>query len=177
MRVIAAENGAEAVALVGRERPDLLVIDAMMPVLDGFAAVPQLRGAEATASMPIVMLTGQSTLEERLTALRAGVAEFVMKPFGTRIFVARVERQLRWRSIPLAGIEPAAGDVSRPRTAGSALETALAAAERYDNEGNGIAAAAAYAEAAACAAACGESTAAATLRRIGDIISRDLRTA
>jgi DNA-binding response OmpR family regulator len=97
--VRAFENGALACADIERERPDVVLLDWMMPVMDGCSAVTRLKSDVQTRGIPIVMLTTQSQIEERVIALEAGVQDFLTKPFDPRELVARIEQQLRWRKL------------------------------------------------------------------------------
>ena len=96
-RVVAVENGKLACEAVRRERPDVVLLDWLMPVMDGRSAVHELRAQPETRGIPIVMLTSHSEVNERIIALEAGVQDFLSKPFDTRELVASIEQQLRWR--------------------------------------------------------------------------------
>src|SRR5664280_3701324 len=70
-RVVAVENGRLACDAVRRERPDVIVLDWLMPVMDGRAAVEELKASASTRSIPIVMLTSLSQVDERIIALES----------------------------------------------------------------------------------------------------------
>jgi DNA-binding response OmpR family regulator len=95
--VHACENGQLACEAVLREAPDVVLLDWMMPVMDGCAAVVKLKADPQTRGIPIVMLTTQSEIAERVIALEAGAQDFLTKPFDARELVARIEQQMRWR--------------------------------------------------------------------------------
>jgi len=76
-----AKDGAEGMALAMELRPDLILLDAMMPRLDGFEVCARLRAAPETAEMPIIMITSLDDRESRLRGLGAGVDDFLSKPF------------------------------------------------------------------------------------------------
>lgn len=97
--VRAFENGQLACDAVGREQPDVILLDWMMPVLDGPGAVAVLKSDARTRGIPIVMLTTQSQIEERVCALEAGVQDFLTKPFDARELIARIDQQMRWRKV------------------------------------------------------------------------------
>jgi DNA-binding response OmpR family regulator len=97
--VRACENGQLACEAVRREQPDVVLIDWMMPVMDGQTAVEQLKADPQTRGIPIIMLTTQSNISERVVALEAGVQDFLTKPFDSRELVARIEQQMRWRKM------------------------------------------------------------------------------
>ena len=96
-RVVAVENGRLACDAVRREKPDVVLLDWRMPVMDGAAALQELRASEETRGIPIVMLTSYSQVDERIIALETGVQDFLSKPFDPRELVACIEQQLRWR--------------------------------------------------------------------------------
>jgi DNA-binding response OmpR family regulator len=77
----------------------VILMDWMMPVMDGRAAVERLKADVETRGIPIVMLTTQSEIEERVVALEAGVQDFLTKPFDPRELLARIEQQMRWRKM------------------------------------------------------------------------------
>jgi DNA-binding response OmpR family regulator len=81
-------DGQKAVALARGWSPDLVVLDWMMPNLDGIGAVAVLRGDAATASIPILMMSGSDGAEE--VAMRAGADSFLAKPFGADDLIERV---------------------------------------------------------------------------------------
>lgn len=93
-QVIAAADGAEALALARDEGPDLLVLDKVMPGYDGFEVVRALREDPLTRAIPIVMLTERASEDDVLGGLRLGVEEYMPKPFSPRELSARVQRVL-----------------------------------------------------------------------------------
>ena len=74
-------DGLAALASVERERPRMILLDLMMPVLDGFQVAQRLKGDPATASIPIVAVSALARPDDREAALAAGCDEFVRKPF------------------------------------------------------------------------------------------------
>jgi len=90
-----AFNGAEALAKARSFAPDLIVLDVMMPELDGFAVCEILRRDPATATIPILMLTALSSELGRMAGLGSGASDFMSKPFSPRLIVARVEDLLK----------------------------------------------------------------------------------
>ncbi len=79
--VVTAGNGAAAVLAVEKEHPDLVVLDVMMPVLDGIQVAEILRGREETRAIPIIMLTAKSQDNDILDGLMAGADVYLPKPF------------------------------------------------------------------------------------------------
>ena len=92
--VVEAEDGEAALSLARRERPDLIVLDKVMPKLDGFEVVRALREDPATRSLPIVMLTERTSDDDVLGGLDLGVEEYMPKPFSPRELSLRVRRAL-----------------------------------------------------------------------------------
>ena len=92
--VIEAEDGEAALSLARSERPDLIVLDKVMPKLDGFEVVRALREDPVTRSLPIVMLTERTSEDDVLGGLDLGVEEYMPKPFSPRELSLRVRRAL-----------------------------------------------------------------------------------
>jgi signal transduction histidine kinase len=93
-QVIAAENGIQALQLVARRVPDLVLTDVMMPEMDGFGLLAELRKNSATRSVPVIMLSARAGEESRIEGMDAGADDYLTKPFTARELVARVEAQL-----------------------------------------------------------------------------------
>src|SRR5688500_3123702 len=89
-----AMNGVEALKKARSILPDLILLDLMLPEMDGFAVCEVLRRDSATASIPIVMVTALSTELGRLAGLGAGADEYIAKPFSPRLLIERLERLL-----------------------------------------------------------------------------------
>ena len=81
-RILEASDGVEALETARRERPDLVVLDWMMPLLTGIEVAKRLRQDPATASIPIVMLTAKGQESDREAAAKAGVTAYLVKPFS-----------------------------------------------------------------------------------------------
>jgi len=88
-------SGADALARVRRDRPDLIVLDVMLPGLDGLEICRTLRADAATAAVPIVMLTARAEEADRIAGLELGADDYVTKPFSPKELVARVKAVLR----------------------------------------------------------------------------------
>jgi len=92
--VTEAADGEEALALARSGHPDLLVLDKVMPKLDGFEVVRALREDPQTRAIPIVMLTDRTNEDDVLGGLQLGVEEYMPKPFSPHELSARVRRAL-----------------------------------------------------------------------------------
>jgi two-component system, OmpR family, alkaline phosphatase synthesis response regulator PhoP len=91
-RVLAAYDGAGALRLARESRPDLIVLDLMLPGVDGLEVCRSLR---SESDVPIIMLTARTTDEDKLTGLGLGADDYVSKPFSPRELAARVRTVLR----------------------------------------------------------------------------------
>jgi len=89
-----AANGAEALKTVDKIHPDLIVLDVMMPGMDGFAVCGKLRSEVRTAFIPIMMLTANSSEQGRMRGYLVGADDYVSKPFSVTELNARVTRLL-----------------------------------------------------------------------------------
>lgn len=89
-----AEDGDAALQEIGREAPDLVLLDVMMPKRDGFSVCRAIRANAAWDGVKIIMLTAKSRDEERERGLAAGADDYIVKPFSTRDVRQRVGRIL-----------------------------------------------------------------------------------
>jgi len=94
-QVFCASSGEEALRLVRSEIPDLIVLDLMLPGIDGLEVTRRLKGDSNTKHLPIVMLTAKGEEADIVTGLELGADDYVTKPFSPRILVARVRAVLR----------------------------------------------------------------------------------
>jgi len=93
-QVVAAHDGAEALDKVHKHQPDLIVLDVMMPELDGLEVCKLLRRDSATAGIPLLMLTAKASEVDRILGLELGADDYVTKPFSPRELVLRVRKLL-----------------------------------------------------------------------------------
>jgi two-component system alkaline phosphatase synthesis response regulator PhoP len=94
-RPIPAVNGLEALKKVKEEKPDLVVLDLMLPELDGLEICKRLRSVPETAMLPILMLTAKAEESDTIVGLELGADDYVTKPFSPKALVARVKALLR----------------------------------------------------------------------------------
>lgn len=99
--VVCAGSGEEAMKMVQVEMPDLLVLDLMLPEMDGLEVTRRLKKNPGTAAMPIVMLTAKGEEADVVTGLEMGADDYVTKPFSPRILSARIRAILRRQEIPV----------------------------------------------------------------------------
>jgi two-component system, OmpR family, alkaline phosphatase synthesis response regulator PhoP len=93
-----AFNGMDGLKKARSIHPDLIVIDLMMPELDGFVVCEMIRRNERTSPIPIIMLTAFSSEFGRITGLESGATEYMTKPFSPKTLVARVQELLSRRA-------------------------------------------------------------------------------
>lgn len=98
-RVLKAYNGKEALAVAAREEVHLILMDIMMPVMDGLTATAQLR---QTSNVPVILLTAKSEDTDKVLGLNVGADDYITKPFNPVEMLARVRSQLR-RYLQLGG--------------------------------------------------------------------------
>ncbi len=98
-RVRTAGGGRAALALLETEPVDVIVLDVMMPDLDGLAVCRALRENERTRGIPVILLTASVETATRLEAMALGVSEFVTKPLNSRDLIARIGAQLHQRRL------------------------------------------------------------------------------
>lgn len=94
-RTVAAMTGPEGLAQVKAEKPDLLILDLMLPELDGLEVCKRLRSNPDTATLPIIMLTAKAEESDTVIGLELGADDYVTKPFSPKTLVARVKALLR----------------------------------------------------------------------------------
>ena len=90
-----AANGQQARATVIDEKPDLILLDWMLPDINGVTLVHRLKKDELTASIPIIMLTAKSEEDNKIKGLKAGADDYITKPFSPRELIARIQAVLR----------------------------------------------------------------------------------
>lgn len=96
--LIFAMDGGEALEIATKEKPDLILLDIMMPVMTGFQVLRKLKSQEETKNIPVIMLTSKAQEKDIVFGLEAGAADYVTKPFSFAELKARVNRALAPRS-------------------------------------------------------------------------------
>ena len=92
--VVSANNGVDGIKMVASEKPDLVLLDVVMPGIDGFEVCKLLRKDESNNLIPIIMLTAQGNEEDKLVGLEIGADDYITKPFNPRELVSRVRNTL-----------------------------------------------------------------------------------
>lgn len=116
-RVSHAETGEEAEILLAEERPDLVLLDWMLPQVSGIELCRRLRTRPETRSIPIVMLTARGEEGDRIRGLSTGADDYVVKPFSLPELMARVKAILRRASPDRMSDQLKAGDIELDRSA------------------------------------------------------------
>jgi two-component system phosphate regulon response regulator PhoB len=102
-KVLKALDGIEGLRLAQTEKPDLVILDLMMPGMDGKEVCRRLRQSETTRTIPILMLTALASETDRIIGFELGADDYLTKPFSTRELVLRVQAILRRTQEPVAG--------------------------------------------------------------------------
>jgi len=93
--VLKAFDGVEGTVMAKRERPDLIVLDLMLPGRDGYAVFRELRRDTRTANTPVIMLTARAQTQDRIQGLEAGADDYLTKPFSPKELILRVRAILK----------------------------------------------------------------------------------
>ncbi|MBE5880065.1 MAG: response regulator transcription factor [Lachnospiraceae bacterium] len=92
IELIRADNGVSALALFQKEKPHLVMLDIMMPGMDGFAVLKRIR---AESNVPVIMLTARDADYDKILGLEIGADDYITKPYNPMVVVARIKAQLR----------------------------------------------------------------------------------
>lgn len=90
--VTIVSNGEQALKMVGVSRPNLVILDGMMPVMDGFEVLRRIKADGNTQDLPVIMLTAKSREKDVVTGLELGASDYIVKPFSPAELVARVKK-------------------------------------------------------------------------------------
>ncbi|MBV8532123.1 MAG: response regulator [Candidatus Eremiobacteraeota bacterium] len=93
--VTTAANGAEALQLLDEVNPDLVILDVMMPVMDGYETTRRIRHHGTNSNVPIILLTAKGEVEDKIEGFDAGADDYITKPFGPQELLARVRTKIR----------------------------------------------------------------------------------
>lgn len=129
--VLYAENGEQALVSVKRDAPDLMVLDIMLPSLNGFEVCKILRKDPLTKALPIIMLTAKGEENDVTAGLDLGADDYITKPFSPKILVARIKAALRRRD------ELSAEEGGEPKDALIKIHDIVIDPKRYEVEVSG----------------------------------------
>lgn len=93
-----AENGRQALDSISEQKPDLILSDVMMPIMDGNELCKAVKGNKHTADIPFIMLTARLAQEHQVEGLQNGADEYITKPFNLKILYMRIDNLLKWRN-------------------------------------------------------------------------------
>lgn len=124
--VILAENGQQALDLAGEKLPDIVLLDVMMPGMDGYEVCERLKADPRTAFIPVVMVTALSQQEHRLKGLKSGADDFVTKPFDDFSLMTRINTLLRYNSV--------AGELRQRESSGATISGFESDVEAHEME-------------------------------------------
>lgn len=94
--VITANSGAEGIAIAEKEQPDAILLDVMMPMMDGIETFKQLQQVPLTRHIPVILLTAKAQAAEQQQFQNLGVAGVITKPFNSLILASQISRLLGW---------------------------------------------------------------------------------
>jgi len=129
--IAGSQTGKGAIELCRRERPDLVILDIMLPDSDGLEICKGLRNHSELANVPIIFLTARVSETDRILGLELGANDYIVKPFFIRELVARVKNQLRTQTVPTRSVRAGALELDRAscRVLLNGSEVALTATE------------------------------------------------
>lgn len=104
-----AHDGIQGLAKAKQIKPDLIVLDVMMPGLDGFRVFKELRKDKSTRTIPVIMLTARGQTEDRIQGLELGAEDYVTKPFSPKELVLRIKNLLKRSTRKVSGNELVCG--------------------------------------------------------------------
>jgi diguanylate cyclase (GGDEF)-like protein len=124
--VYMAKSGAQALQLIGKNRPDLILLDILMPEMDGFEVLAKLKEDPGTKKIPVICITGLDSEDDEEKGLRLGAADYIKKPFKPALVKARISTQMeivhQMRTIERLGLTDSLTDISNRRSFDDRLE-------------------------------------------------------
>jgi CheY-like chemotaxis protein len=96
--IFEAVNGKEALGMAFAKSPDILILDIMMPDMDGYSVCEELKQHDNTRNTPIIILTAKAGIDDKLKAMDLGINDYIVKPFDPRELRARIKMVLNWPS-------------------------------------------------------------------------------
>ena len=114
-QMVGSQTGKDAIGLCRRERPDLILLDIMLPDSDGLSICTALRSHPETANIPLIFLTACASEADRIVGLELGANDYVVKPFFVRELIARIKVHFRPQSAPNAMLKAGTLELDRSR--------------------------------------------------------------
>lgn len=108
-----SQTGKGAIELCRRERPDLVILDIMLPDSDGLDICKGLRNHSELANVPVIFLTARESETDRILGLELGANDYIVKPFFIRELIARIKNQLRTQAAPARSVRAGALELDR----------------------------------------------------------------
>jgi len=96
--IFEAANGKETLGMVFAESPDILILDIMMPDMDGYRVCEELKDHDPTRNMTVIILSAKTSVEDKLKAMDLGISDYIVKPFDPRELKARIKMRLKQTS-------------------------------------------------------------------------------
>ena len=93
--VLVAYDGMECLAKAGKEKPDLILLDILMPNMDGFQTLDKLKDNNQTKSIPVIMLTAKGEVEDVSRAAQTGAVDYIVKPVETIVMLGKIRKVLK----------------------------------------------------------------------------------
>ncbi len=93
--VLESANGKEALGMVFARSPDILILDIMMPEMDGYRVCEELRKHDSTKNLPIIILSAKASVDDKIKAMGLGIDDYMIKPFDPRELEARIKMRLK----------------------------------------------------------------------------------
>jgi two-component system cell cycle response regulator len=127
VQMVFASNGAEGLEVAAREKPDVILLDVTMPVMDGVECLGKLKSTPELKDIPVIMLTAEAGKENVLKIAKMGVRDYIVKPFTEANVIDRVSRLVELKPKGAAAVAPtpaapAAGAQKKARTATDVLK-------------------------------------------------------
>lgn len=121
LRVLTANSGQECLEICKEQKPDLILLDVMMPGMDGFEVCQKLRDEDSTKAIPVIFVTAHNSKQNKLDGLQAGAVDYITKPIDLEETMARVRTQLKFLSINQSNIDltQRLGEARRSATVGA----------------------------------------------------------
>lgn len=116
-RILIAKDGAEGLEIAASQHPDAIILDLMLPRLNGLEVAKRLRAGESSRATPLLILSAKGEAESRIKGLEQGADDYLPKPFSPRELVLRIQALLRRSASPSASESSVAGPFALDRTA------------------------------------------------------------